>query len=175
MGEKTSPSSDWIGKLPWQEIVKAAGVANTDPYYLAATVWKESRGNPWAQRYEPGYKWLYKHRQIAELLEPRISVETMEVAQKTSYGLCQVMGAVAYENGFRGYPGELFEIQRNLLLGATIIGHLEKRYGDWEEVAAVYNGGTGALHRNAAGMFPNQRYVDDVLRYYREIHPDFDF
>ena len=69
------------------------------PELVCAVVEQESSWNPWALRYEPAFYEKYVAPQfargnIADLTESR--------ARAFSWGLMQVMGQVARENGFTG-------------------------------------------------------------------------
>src|SRR5437868_3561650 len=88
----------WVFALPWAEITIAAGEACLDRLLVASIVMTESSGKAWAKKYEPEYRWLYKPEHYATLLNRPIEVEREE--QMTSWGLMQVMGAVAREHGF---------------------------------------------------------------------------
>ncbi len=65
-----------------------------DPALVCAIVEQESAWNSFAMRYEPAFRARY----VAPLGLPI----TEEVARSTSWGLLQVMGQVARENGFDG-------------------------------------------------------------------------
>ena len=89
-------------------IERAAVRHKLDPYVLAGLVCQESGGEPDAARPEPIYKWLFgktaKHKARVLKLLPQWRTLTQDYyMQKISYGLCQVMGAVAREVGLEGY------------------------------------------------------------------------
>jgi len=81
-------------------------------------------------------------------------------AQQASWGLCQVMGAVAREQGFRGkYLGALYDPLTNLIYGAKVLaGHLAWAHGDERVALGAYNAGRG----NANGA-KGQEYAATVL------------
>jgi soluble lytic murein transglycosylase-like protein len=126
---------------------------------LRAIVWVESAGNPYAMRYEPHYRWLYNVREGEPVVvRPEdapgpagfggpgvVSKYTEYVGQKTSWGLMQVMGAVAREYGFRGFFPALCEPYWGINMGCK---HLHKLKSRWRlkdnqlvELATAYNTG----------------------------------
>ena len=129
--------------LPW-ELIEA----------LATT---ESALNPWALRYEPQYKYLY-------LLDDRSQLSPTErVGQMCSWGLMQVMGAVAREHGFRGYFPQLCDPIVGLRYGCLHVTKFRAKYGQWSDVIAAYNAGSPRREPNNPGAYVNQFYVNKVL------------
>lgn len=127
---------------------------------LRAIIQVESGGDTWAIRYEPGYRWLYN-----EARPPRgVSGPTEREAQKTSWGLMQVMGAVAREHGFDGrFLSKLCDPSVGIEYGCKHLASLYRRFGQrngWEGVAAAYN--AGSPRRREDGRWENQGYVDKV-------------
>lgn len=141
------------------------------PSLVKAIVRVESAGETWAMRYERGYRWLWDnekkqpYRGDPDLIMPILgaSVQTELVGQKTSWGLMQIMGAVAREYGFREpFLSSLCEPQHGLEYGCIHLARLRDRFLDnhgWEGVAAAYNAGSP---RYKAGNFVNQVYVDKI-------------
>ena len=141
-------------------IKEVAARHGLDPDLVAGIVLTESAGNAWAIRQEPTYKWLFQ----PEKSKPRGStLETELVMQKTSWGLMQIMGAVAREYGFRGWMPELCLPETNLEYGCTHVAVQMKRYkGDVDSALAAYN--AGAARKNEDGTFRNQHYVDTARK-----------
>jgi soluble lytic murein transglycosylase-like protein len=125
-----------------------------------AIIHVESSWNPLSRRYEPEYKYLYFYRDCASKFEIDPLVE--ERNQKTSWGLCQVMGAVAREQGFIGHLETLCIAPKGLEAGARHLRRFVERYGEDNEsnIIAAYN--AGAARKDSSGMYRNQRYVDKV-------------
>ena len=96
----------------FQVIERAAAEHGLDPFILAGLVCQESGGDTWAARPEPLYRWLFGD-QAEERRRLKIpiwrSLQQDYYMQRVSYGLCQVMGAVAREYG---HPGDLTELCR---------------------------------------------------------------
>lgn len=114
--------------------------------------------NPWAVRFEPGYKYFvnpvdFAHRSF-------ISVDTERTLQATSYGLMQVMGGVCREHG---YVDDLIKLPSHPEIALTLaVKHLKQkieRYGLFEAISA-YN--AGSPRKTPGGMYINQVYVDKV-------------
>ncbi len=79
-----------------QKVVVAAAVnVDIDPALACAVVSHESSWNPWAVRYEPGF-----YRRYIQSMQGLS--ETEKTMRATSFGLFQIMGQVAREQGFDG-------------------------------------------------------------------------
>lgn len=182
------------------EIAAAARIhGGIDPPLVEAIIGQESDGETDAFNPEPKYRYFWNVRTGA----PFRAVSDVEVAakfppkdfptlagdpdqewwsQQASWGLMQLMGAVAREHGFRGkYLTRLCsDPALNIDLGCQhLAGHLawaSRLYVGLEagRVAAVtrsalaaYNGGRGG---NApTGPIRNREYADEVLSRYRKI------
>ena len=123
-----------------------------DASFLAAIIQQESSGNTWAMRYEPLYSYLWDIEQNAPFrgaLNPAsfpapdfVSGQTEWMAQKTSWGVAQVIGAVARQFGFAGkYLNELGDPSVGAEYGARLIAQLMKKYAELSDVASAYNAG----------------------------------
>ena len=141
---------------------------------LRAVVHVESAGDPWAMRFEPGYQWLWDVRagrpyrgDPQSLPAPSfVSQETELTGQKTSWGLMQVMGAVARELGYRGrYLSVLCDADIGMEYGCRHLVALHTRFGTqgWEAVAAAYN--AGSPRRDSNGRWVNQAYIDRIRHF----------
>ena len=88
-------------------IRKYAALEKLVPELVVGVIETESAFNRWAAKYEPHYSWLLgddereKTDVMKELLR-KIDDRTEWKAQQFSYGLMQIMGAVAREYGFAG-------------------------------------------------------------------------
>ena len=81
-------------KQDLQDLVKTEAPAYGLPWEAVyAFVMTESSGNEYAMRHEPHYRWLFGQNHSP----------TERIGQMTSWGLMQVMGAVAREYGFSGH------------------------------------------------------------------------
>jgi hypothetical protein len=136
----------------------------------------ESDMNPFAVRYEKGYRWLYNPERMAK--RHKVTTETMTALQSMSWGLLQVMGANLYDVGGADYfdhmPQELGETGVNLAIGCQIINRIKKRYERPNYIYSVYN--RGHLKIMPGGDFHNQENVDgfmfiyvDMPEYYEDI------
>jgi soluble lytic murein transglycosylase-like protein len=94
--EPTDKAASLIPTL--QSLAKeAAGKYALDPALVCAIIEQESSWNPWAIRYEPAF---YVHY----VMPQRNLSATEAYARAFSWGLMQIMGEVAREEGF---PGDL--------------------------------------------------------------------
>jgi len=146
-----------------QAIHRAAQAHDLPRDLIAAMVQVESAGDPWAVRAEPGYRWLWNVERGAptQAREPdgfpapdRVSPSTEYWGQKHSWGLMQIMGAVAREHGYQSpYFTTLCEPDVGLRYGCKLLIALYDRhhahYG-WEGVVSAYNSGRPDSRRGAA-------------------------
>lgn len=154
---------------------------------VEALVLQESNGVPWASRFEPNYRWLWDVRAKAPYRAPSdhvlkqfdpppdfpsmgdISRATEWIGQRMSYGLMQVMGAVARE---RGFPGdrpldELCDPEINLSIGTDLLSSLMRwAGGDLAVGLGAYNAGRGGAKSDAG-----KRYAAKVLAIRADLEP----
>lgn len=125
---------------------------------IRAIIKVESSGNNFAMRYENHYKWLVK-----PLNKFHWHKETEEKAQKTSWGLMQIMGAVARERGFEGrYLSELTKPELGIKFGCKHLKWNYNRYDDWSDAISAFN--QGSNRKDSQGEYQNQSYVNKVLK-----------
>lgn len=121
---------------------------------LKALCIKESALDTWATRYESHWRWFLSPIKYAKLM--RITTKTERIHQATSFGLCQVMGAVARECGFDKPLPMLCIPKHGLDIGAMKLTQLLHKHNDLRKALAAYNAGN-----------PNskvgQKYADHVL------------
>lgn len=160
-----APVEEIKKKIPWDEIVSVSKQHGLEPEFLGAIVLTESSGDQWAVRFEPHYKWLFQVRENA--VKNRITEDTEKVLQMCSFGLCQVMGAVARELGMKGPIFELLSINSNLTYASRLINRLRAKYKTNEDVLAAYNAGSVVKLQN--GEYRNQVYVNKSMSWYRHL------
>ena len=139
-------------------ILSLSGRYDLDPYLIAAICEVESRFDTFAIRYEPHYRWLF-----GEELSP-----TETISQKTSWGLMQVMGAVARERGLRSkYLSVLTTPKIGIRFGCAHLAWFRDKKGySGDDMIAAYNAGSP---RKKSGIYLNQGYVDKVNRRFQEL------
>ena len=144
-------------------------------HLLAAIVAKESSFHPYAWNPEPAYVYLYdvtkgtrfraltageRASEIPPPDFPRIGGDRDQEwwGQQSSWGLAQVMGAVAREHGFRGvfFP-ELTDPETGLEYAGRFLANLLSRY-PVEDAVSAYNAG----HPTQAN---EQTYVQPIMRW----------
>lgn len=147
-----------LGKFPWKLIEDVAKEHNIDADLLAAFVSVESSNNKYAYRFEPEYQWLLDVIKHAKL--NGITADSEKTLQMSSFGLCQVMGAVARELGLTGSIFQLLDEKTNLTYCAKLLNKHFKKYNLLDDVIASYNAGSPKKGTN--GRYRNQSYVDKV-------------
>lgn len=142
-----------------EEIQKYSTKYKIDPAIIKAIIMQESAWQRFATRYESTYRWLYNPESFRS---GWISLATEVNAQKTSWGLGQIMGALAREQGHKGFLGELLSPATNIKHICIRVAYLEKKCNSTEEIFSAYNGGLGAIHK-ANGRFKNESYVGSAM------------
>ena len=152
-----------------------------DAKLVTALVMVESGGNTNAWNPEPQYRYFWNVRKNAPfrfltVIESRSEIPPQDFpclagdpdqewwGQQASWGLMQVMGALARELGYSDpyLPGLCSDPARNLSLGCLHLGRLLKwANGNVDKALAAYNGGKGG---NMTPPYRNQFYADKVLR-----------
>lgn len=154
-------------------IEKVATAHGLEADLVEAVVLTESSGNTFANKPETKYPYLMNVR-TWKPFRPLTASERVAAwapddfptlaghrdqewqAQRTSWGLMQVMGAVAREHGFRGlYLVELVEVVANLQIGCRhLAGFLTWTKGDVDKALRAYNGGRGGVTSPATEDYP---------------------
>ena len=155
----------WAMKLPMNLIYSKAIDAGLEPFMVAAIVYQESKGFVYAVRYEPDFKWTHRVEHFAKY--QRITVETEMNLQKQSFGLMQIMGGTARWLGLDGALPSLYKPENNLYWGCKYLSYLKDKYSGYGYVSA-YNQGSARIDPKT-GKFANQEYVDNVLKFYKEL------
>ena len=156
---------DWAKSLPWNVITAKSADFNLDSLLVAAIIWHESKGQIYATRFEPNYKWLYDVDKFVNHLN---SKETEIALQSCSFGLMQIMGAVVRELGYTGYLAKIYRPDINIYYGCMYLDKLRKKWPDMKDHVAAYNGGHPAKI-NGKLRSDLQSYVDSVLKYYHDL------
>ena len=155
---------NWLLSLPLREIYKASETNRIEPELVAAIVAVESGGKSCATRYEPHYRYTLDEKIFAK--KNYITGDTEIIHQKTSWGLMQVMGAVAREHGYLGPLNSLCTPQLGLQYGIQHIAKFIDKYeGDLQAAISAYN--QGGDYRLESGAFKNQVYVDKIMEKYQ--------
>ena len=137
-------------------LIKSAASRRSLPWELVYAICQvESSLNPSAIRHEPHYRWLVGDN---ETMSP-----TERQDQMTSWGLMQVMGAVARELGHTGPLSDLLDPPTGLFYGCLHLRRFRAKYDIWPDVIAAYNAGSPRRVAGQIGPYVNQSYVDKVL------------
>lgn len=136
-------------------IIRAEAIEAGVPWELVQAICQvESSLNPWAFKPEPKYRWFVGRVDAMS--------ETEKWGQQISWGLMQVMGAVAREHGFTGWFPKLCEPSVGLHYGIRHLLRFHDRYRNWPDAISSYNQGSPIKLED--GRYKNQAYVDKVLR-----------
>ncbi len=156
-------------------IIAAADAAAAPRDIVLAICEQESSFDPWAWNPEPRYRYLWDvslQRPFRKLTPAEDASEIPPAdfraykgvpadaewwGQQASWGLMQVMGAVAREHGFMGrFLSQLCDPPEGLRYGCLTLAHYLKRFKEPFPALEAYNGGPGAVGRNA-------KYAGEVL------------
>jgi soluble lytic murein transglycosylase-like protein len=123
---------------------KAAAVQSLDPALVCGVVEQESAWNPWAMRYEPAFFAKY----VASLYTNNKVSASEAYSRGFSWGLMQVMGQVARENGFDAvFLSALCDPEQGLAIGCKV---LRKKFdamaGDTSRTLLAWNGGANPAY-----------------------------
>jgi soluble lytic murein transglycosylase-like protein len=164
-------SKTWIARLPLNVIYETSIDAGVPWTLVAAIVQTESGGDPMAIRFEPDYKYVFK---VSEFAKNNAITQTTELMiQKSSLGLCQVMGGLARELGHQGSLLELLIPEVNLKLATKHIKNLIVKYPIRDDMIAAYNAGSPI--KGLDGKYRNQGYVDKVVGYLNALNETFEY
>lgn len=160
------------------EIVAAAKAHGLSPALVEAQVLVESGGNAWSWNPEPRYRyfWNVRSQRPFRAISPAEQLSEFPPSdfpclggdpdqewwgQQASWGIQQIMGALAREYGFRGpYLTQLCEVTTNLDIGCAHLSRLLAwAKGDIDQALSAFNGGQGG---NTQRPFRNQVYADKV-------------
>lgn len=152
------------------------------PLLITAVIQTESGGNPWAWNPEPKYIWFWdvrRNRPFRMITQAEVNSQIPPAdfpclagdrdqewwAQQASWGLMQVMGAVAREHGcVLPYLPQLCDPEQGIEFGCRHLSSLKGRFlaaHGWDGVIAAFNAGS-PRRVNVTGPFENQVYVDKV-------------
>lgn len=132
---------------------------------LSAMIAVESGGDTFACRFEAGYPFLFKPKEMAKLVNTTINTEIN--LQRCSWGLMQIMGATARECGLRTPIPTLTDPEIGLLYGCRYLRKQLRRYNNnVTDAIAAYNAGSVVLRPSADGTsyhYSNQAHVIKVM------------
>jgi soluble lytic murein transglycosylase-like protein len=155
----------------------AASTAGLAGPFAAAIVRVESNGDVFAYRPEPRYRYFWdvaRNRPFRAVSPDEVGSKVAPAdfptltgsreqewwAQQASWGLMQIMGAVAREEGFTApFLTELVDPAANLTVGCRHLrGLVQWAGGDLSKAAAGYNAGRGGWSSSAG-----QQYAAKVI------------
>jgi Transglycosylase SLT domain len=156
-------------------IIEIARETRIDPPLALALCAQESSFNQWAWNPEPRYRYLWNIIQSNPFRQLSAAENKSEIppndfpappgcprdaewwGQQASWGIAQIMGAVARERGFRGrFLPQLCDTTVGLPLALEHLRIYIVQFQDIYKGLEAYNGGPGAVGRNAS-------YADAVM------------
>jgi soluble lytic murein transglycosylase-like protein len=148
--------------VPYQSEIESSAAKYALPASLiAAVIQEESRFEEFATRHEARYMRSRRVRSAAAAWSRAHGLPSAatELADRSrSFGLMQVMGETAREQGFAArYLAEMYLPRNSIDHGAKLLRTLLERYhNDTLSAISAYNQGSV---RRQAGVFVNARYV----------------
>jgi soluble lytic murein transglycosylase-like protein len=129
-------------------VMDQAGIYDLDHALVFSIIYQESKGNPYASRYEPRFfarKLADKSRSQLSGYVPLsmlCSLETEKAHRATSWGLFQILGETARWFGLYDHPylNSLVEPHVNISMGCSYFSSLLKKYGTIEKALRYWNG-----------------------------------
>src|SRR6478735_9271551 len=115
---------------------KYASLYLIDPLWVQAIIEVESAGISKAWRYESSYQYLYEVERCARNAQCTLATEI--AAQKFSYGLGQIMGALARQQGLDGPMGQLFDEETNIKHMCIYLKFLKSKASTTDDIFAGY-------------------------------------
>jgi len=149
-------------------IEKISAKYNIDYKIISAIIATESDYDIFAIRFEPNLHARLRYDRLEHFAKlNRVTESTEAILQCSSFGLAQVLGMTARNNGFHSPLPMLFLPDLNIDLACKIVSKLIDKYSKIGSVISAYN--AGSLTYNMQGEFLNQAYVRKVLTKYASL------
>lgn len=151
---------------PYFDVTKRMSIKYAvPPNLILAIIYQESRGRNWTYRYEPRCKYNFTPGYYAR--KHYITDDSEIMAQRTSWGLMQIMGFRARELGFDGILTQLCISSIGIEYGVKNLSGLLIKYEKEDEIIASYNSGSPVY--KIKGELMNRDYVDSVKGWIRDL------
>ena len=146
-------------------IHKACEKYKVDPILIYSLVLTESRGNPYAYRYEPDTPYYYEKWHDRYPKWVGIDDKSKKVLQKSSIGLCQVMGSTAIDLGFEDITTKMALPEVSLEYGVKYWYLQAKRFDLYNPMDIYFAYNTGYFDHKVDVMTDNVKAYGDNLEY----------
>lgn len=143
-------------------IEEHAKLFDLDANLIKAIIKIESNFDTFALRYEKNFRYLVNPQRFA--IRFNVTTETETALQRFSYGLMQIMGAVAREHNFPNRLMELLDPINNIMYGCMHLAKFKKKYPEMSDYVSSYN--QGSPRKTTTGLYVNQDYVKKVMAEY---------
>jgi len=115
-------------------------------------------------KYEKNWNYLYLPLRYSQALGIDLATECM--MQSCSWGLMQIMGSVAREQGLDDYIPKLCLPEVGLLYGCKKLAILSNKFKNMSDTVSAYNQGGAYRVSDSKSEYKNQAYVATVLSNY---------
>jgi soluble lytic murein transglycosylase-like protein len=154
---------------PYRDLIERSSAANSIPFHIAAgLIFTESTGRTNARATNPVPTWIKGNAKLEAARRAGWSDSDLSSA----HGLAQVLGATAWDFGYRGKVAGLYVPKTNLEFGMRILRAYSRfrvgadRLDSWRYVLIAYNGGPGAVKsRPTAAVLYAAKVLDLAEKY----------
>ena len=151
----------WAKGYPLELIYENTDILGLDPAVVIALIREHSKGYSHRAHIDPGFKLLFFPRRYADAL--RISFETEETFQSTTWGILGVYGYDARAMGFGNFLSQLCDPNIGLYWGCLRLSRLllENENNLWRAVSLY-----------PSNRKPSVEYSNRIKRSYADIRKD---
>jgi soluble lytic murein transglycosylase-like protein len=155
----------------YRDLIERSSVANGIPFHIAAAlVFTESSGRPNARARNPVPEWIKGNPKLDGARKTGWSDSDLSSA----HGLAQVLGATAWDFGYRGSLAGLYVPAKNLEFGMRILHRYSKyragtdQLDSWRYPLMAYNAGPGGMQARKPDAVLYAAKVLDLAEKYLE-------
>jgi len=142
-----------------------------DPMVIYALILTESNGDPYAYRYEPETIYYYVKWHTKYPKWPGIDDDSKKMLQKSSIGLCQVMGSTAIDMGFTDITTMMCIPKISIDIGVKYWYLQAERFKTTNPLKTYFAYNTGSFYESTFSLTKNVKAYSSNLEkmgYYNE-------